>query len=78
VRYGSNDERRFKMPRVRASELERENAELQSTIDGVYEQIQGALDPSLTREEVVEKLQEIEEDLAPDEEGEETGNEQGE
>jgi hypothetical protein len=65
------------MPRIKASQLEKENEELQGTIDDVYEQVQAALDPSLSREEVIEKLQEIEESLAPEEEVEETGSDQG-
>ena len=65
------------MPRIKASQLEKENEELQGTIDDVYEQVQAALDPSLSREEVIDKLQEIEESLAPEEGGEETGSDQG-
>jgi hypothetical protein len=60
----------------RASELQEEVDTLQGTIDDVYEQVQGALDPKLSREEVIEKLQEIEGSLAPEEPEQEGTEEQ--
>jgi len=56
------------MPKLKASQLQEENEELQSTIDDTYEELVEALDPALTREEVIQKVQEVVESLAPEEE----------
>jgi hypothetical protein len=62
------------MPKIRASQLQQENEELQSTIDDTYEELTNALDPALTREELVQKVQEVVDALAPEDEDQETGN----
>jgi len=60
-------------------------SELQSTIDGLEETVQQvsdladeALDPELTREELVAKVKEIAEAVSEEEEEEESGDESGE
>ncbi|HEV2493292.1 MAG TPA: hypothetical protein VG204_09500 [Terriglobia bacterium] len=60
------------MPTVRRSQLQDENDELQGTITEVSDLVEEALDPELSREEVVAKLKEIQEAVA-EEEPEEAG-----
>jgi len=56
------------MARPRPNQLEKENEALQQTLDDVYEKLQESLDPALSREEIVQKLQELEEQLSPEDE----------
>ena len=62
----------------KVAELEEQLDSMQESVDDAYERIQEALDPSLTREQVIEKLQELSTDLEDEiseEEGEQPGNE---
>ena len=54
------------MARPRPNQLEKENEALQQTLDDVYEKLQESLDPALSREEIVQNLQELEEQLSPE------------
>lgn len=58
------------MPR-KLNELQEEVDELQGTVDEVSELVDEALDPELTREQVVAKLKEIQEAVETEEEEEE-------
>ena len=62
----------------KVAELEEQIDSLQETVDDAYERVQEALDPSLTREQVIEKLQELSSDLedeTSEEEEAQPGNE---
>jgi hypothetical protein len=59
------------MPRNPVNVLKEEVADLQTTIDDTYDQIEELLDPSLSREEIVKGLQELSDDLSPDDEDDE-------
>jgi len=53
-------------------------AELESVLDQVEETLEDALDPKLTREELVEKVEEAYDMLAGEDEEEEPEGEEGE
>jgi hypothetical protein len=62
------------MPRNPVAALKEEIDDFQTTLDDTYEKIEELLDPSLTREEIVKGLQELSDDLSPDDEdGDESG-----
>lgn len=58
------------------SELQNEVDDLQGTVDEVSDLVDEALDPGLSREEVIAKLKEIEEAVSGEEEVEETAGEE--
>jgi hypothetical protein len=60
--------------KVRA--LEQEVDTLQTTLDDAYDRIEECLDPALSREQIVAKLQELSDELAPEEEEGETSGEE--
>jgi SMC interacting uncharacterized protein involved in chromosome segregation len=61
---------------TKLEQLETDIDNMQETVDDAYERIQEALDPALTREEVIQKLQELSTDLE-DEISEEDETSQG-
>jgi phage gp16-like protein len=64
---------------AKVAELESEISDRQETIDDVFGRIEEALDPSLTREQVIAKLQELQTDLEDEvsEEDEDEGQDAG-
>jgi len=50
------------------NELQEEVDDLQGTVDEVSDLVDEALDPELSREEVISKLKEIQEAVSPEEE----------